>query len=178
MTNFCDQWIIASFISPQHLWTLGLVVSIVTVAVVIAVAALAPIALYRRFRLGVLLASAAVLVLYAMFNFGGLFALGAGASGVEYLFLVLPVLTPLIMLLCLVSVSWSACAMWLAFAALHSFYWSLSKWNPHEVLGILRFEWPVYSTALILTVLAWRDRKASPRNSVPFPKPNPSRTET
>jgi hypothetical protein len=149
--------IIAFNFSPRHFWNLCLAIFAGAVVALWFFGGRVPSPAYRKLRLATLSLSVVLTVLYCIFNLGGLFALGGRSSGAEQLFLVLPVLTPLIMLICLVSVGSAALVMWLVFAVIHSYYWSLSHWDLHEVLSLLRFEWPLYIVALLLTIVARQD---------------------
>ena len=144
-------------IAPRLIWNLGLMTSLGAVIALLFFGNRATSNGYWKVRLSAFLFSATILVFYALLNFGGLFALGGRASGIEQVFLLLPVLTPFIMCICLISVSWAAITMWAAFIVLNSVYWSVSHWSLH-VFPLLRFEWPLWIACLLLTIVAAQEK--------------------
>lgn len=146
------------FATPWNAWVF------VSPAVVAAFALLSVRMAARSYRVArnlLLLVLAAALLVYGAISWGGLFVFGGRVGTFERQFYVAPVISPLVMLIAPFSVRWAAALAWLIFLFLQSYYIGINWPSLYGMAMALSFDWPIWSAALLLSVVAIRDKQRS-----------------
>lgn len=117
-----------------------------------------PLKAYRVTRILLILISVITILVYAYISSGGVILCPAGW---ECFFFIVPVISPVAMVICFFSMRWAAVSMWLLFLSLQSYYFWINWPSIYGMVMTLSFDWPLLSIALFLTVLAMSDKGKS-----------------
>jgi len=101
------------------------------------------------------------ILFYAVISSGGLFVFGGRVGAFERLFFIAPVISPLVMLTSSFSVRWAAILMWVLFTFVHSYYSWINWPSLFGIVMSLSFDWPLLTTALLLSIIVWQDKRKS-----------------
>jgi hypothetical protein len=106
------------------------------------------------------------ILFYAVLSSGGLFVFGGRVGAFERLFFIAPVISPLVMLTSPFSVRWAAILMWMLFTFVHSYYSWINWPSLYGIVMSLSFDWPLITTALLLSIIVWHDKRRSVSRSL------------
>jgi hypothetical protein len=148
-------------LSLKTAWSVWLVLSFGLTAIFACASSHLSSNVYRLTRRILFCLFGLAILFYAVISSGGLFVFGGRVGAFERLFFIAPVISPLVMLTSSFSVRWAAILMWVLFTFVHSYY-SWINWP--SLLGIvmsLSFDWPLLTTALLLSIIVWQDKRRS-----------------
>ena len=122
--------------------------------------------LYRITRQALLCLFGLAIFFYAVISSGGLFVFGGRVGPLERLFFIAPVISPIAMLTSSCSVRWAAALMWVLFTFVHSYYSWINWPSLYGVVMSVSFDWPLMTTAVLLSIIMWQDKRRSPSAAI------------
>jgi hypothetical protein len=148
-------------LSLKTAWNVWLVLSFGLTAIFACASSHLSSTVYRLTRRILFCLFGLAILFYAVISSGGLFVFGGRVGAFERLFFIAPVISPLVMLTSSFSVRWAAILMWVLFTFVHSYYSWINWPSLFGIVMSLSFDWPLLTTALLLSIIVWQDKRKS-----------------